>query len=102
MILVELDSGSRKQFTSPAALAEAVGRGEVGPRARIYHQLRNQWLPITQHPEFQRRWGGDSIPLPPLERTRKPSAVGLRPAVSFSTPLLNPSWMNSPIASISA
>ena len=70
MILVELDSGSRKQFTSPAELAEAVGRGEVGPRARIYHQLRNQWLPITQHPEFQRRWGAGSLPLPPLERTR--------------------------------
>ena len=70
MILVELDGGSRRQFTSPAELAEAVGRGEIGPSARIYHQLRDQWLPITHHPEFQRRWGAGNVPLPPLERTR--------------------------------
>jgi hypothetical protein len=70
MILVELDNGTRREFNSSTELAEAIGRGEVGPSARIYHHLREQWLPITQHPEFQRRRGNGDRPLPPLERTR--------------------------------
>lgn len=70
MILVELDNGTRREFNSSSELAEAIGRGELGPRARIYHHLREQWLPITQHPEFQRRWGNGDRPLPPLGRTR--------------------------------
>ena len=70
MILVELEHGARRQFGSPAELAEAIARGELGPGARIYHRLRDQWLPITQHPEFQRRRTAVERPLPPLERTR--------------------------------
>jgi len=70
MILVEVDTDTRKQFNSTAELAEAIARGEVGPNARVYHHLREQWLPITRHPEFQRRWAAPDRPLPPLERTR--------------------------------
>lgn len=70
MILVELDNGTRREFNSSSELAEAIGRGELGSSARIYHHLREQWLPITRHPEFQRRGGNGDRPLPPLERTR--------------------------------
>lgn len=71
MILVEIEAGVRKQFASPSELADAISQGAVGRNARIYHHLRQQWLPITEHPEFQRRWSGAAErPLPPLERTR--------------------------------
>ena len=39
---------------------------------------------------------------PPRKRTRKPSAVGRSPAVSFRIPLLKDSVTNSPMASIKA
>jgi len=71
MILVELEAGLRKQFASPSELADAIGQGAVSRNARIYHHLRQQWLPITEHPEFQRRWAERAErPVPPLERTR--------------------------------
>lgn len=66
MILVELEPGTQRPFGSTAELVEAIRRGEVGPRARIYHRSRDQWLPMTTHPLFRKTW--EERPLPPLPR----------------------------------
>ena len=54
MFLVEPESGQRCHYSSARALGAAIRRGELGPRARIFHQTANQWLPITVHPEYRR------------------------------------------------
>lgn len=54
MFLVEAEAGQRRHYASASALGTAIRRGEVGPRARIFHQHSNQWLPITVHPAYQR------------------------------------------------
>jgi hypothetical protein len=68
MILVELETGNRRQFGSAAELAEAVRRGELRPGARIYHQATARWIPIDRHPAFRENWV--EPPLPPLTRAR--------------------------------
>jgi hypothetical protein len=54
MFLVEPESGQRCHYSSARALGAAIRRGELGPRARIFHQTANRWLPITVHPEYRR------------------------------------------------
>lgn len=54
MFLVEPESGQRCQYRSAGALGEAIRRGELGPRARIFHRTTQRWLPITVHPEYRR------------------------------------------------
>ncbi|MGH7516700.1 MAG: hypothetical protein ACREOC_04420 [Gemmatimonadales bacterium] len=54
MFLVEPESGQRCQYGSAGALSAAIRRGELGPRARIFHRTTQRWLPITVHPEYRR------------------------------------------------
>jgi hypothetical protein len=54
MFLVEPVTGRTYSYRSADALGEAIRRGEVGPRARIFHQATKQWLPITVHPEYRK------------------------------------------------
>jgi hypothetical protein len=54
MFLVEPVSGRTCNYRSAVALGEAIRRGEVGPRARIFHRTTQQWLPITVHPEYRK------------------------------------------------
>jgi hypothetical protein len=54
MFLVEPEEGLRWQYGSAGALGDAIRRGELGPRARIFHRARRQWLPITVHPEYRK------------------------------------------------
>jgi hypothetical protein len=54
MFLVEPESGPRCHYASSRALGAAIRRGELGPKARIFHQATSQWLPITVHPEYRK------------------------------------------------
>jgi hypothetical protein len=71
MFLVEIEAGREALYNSVNALAEAIHRGEVGPRSRIFHRASSSWISITLHPEFKKIAAArDSEPLPPLVRTQ--------------------------------
>lgn len=71
MFLVEIEAGREALYDSVNALGEAIRRGEVGPRARIFHRASSSWISITLHPEFKKAAAArDSEPLPPLARTQ--------------------------------
>jgi hypothetical protein len=54
MFLVEPESGHQCHYGSAGALGAAIRRGELGPRARIFHRSAQRWLPITVHPEYRK------------------------------------------------
>jgi hypothetical protein len=71
MFLVEIEAGREALYDSVNALAEAIHRGEVGPRSRIFHRASSSWISITVHPEFKKAVAvRGSEPLPPLARTQ--------------------------------
>lgn len=71
MYLVEIEAGREALYDSVNALAEAIRRGEVGPRSRIFHRASSSWVSITVHPEFKKAAAArQSEPLPPLARTQ--------------------------------
>jgi hypothetical protein len=71
MFLVEIEAGREALYNSVNALGEAIHRGEVGPRSRIFHRASSSWISITLHPEFKKIAAArDSEPLPPLVRTQ--------------------------------
>jgi hypothetical protein len=71
MFLVEIEAGREALYDSANALAEAIRRGEVGPRSRIFHRASSSWISITLHPEFKKAAAArESEPLPPLARTQ--------------------------------
>jgi hypothetical protein len=71
MFLVEIEAGREALYDSVDALAEAIRRGEVGPRSRIFHRASSSWISITLHPEYRKAAAArDSEPLPPLARTQ--------------------------------
>jgi hypothetical protein len=53
MYRIELSPGEETVFRSIEELAVAIKRGVVTPRARIYHNASNKWLPIQFHPHYQ-------------------------------------------------
>jgi hypothetical protein len=69
MYLVELEAGREELYPSVDALATAIRRGEVGPKARIYHRASSSWVSITVHPEYKKAAAAHATePLPPLAR----------------------------------
>lgn len=71
MYLVEIEPGREELYDSVTALAEAIRRGEVGPRSRIFHRASSSWISIMLHPEFKKATAArDNEPLPPLARTQ--------------------------------
>jgi hypothetical protein len=53
MYRIELSPGEETVFRSIEELAVAIKRGVVTPRARVYHNASNRWLPIQFHPHYQ-------------------------------------------------
>jgi hypothetical protein len=53
MYRIELSPGEETVFRSIEELAVAIKRGVVTPRARVYHNASNKWLPIQFHPHYQ-------------------------------------------------
>ena len=115
LFLVEPESGQRCHYSSARALGVAIRRGELGPRAKIFHQASNQWLPISVHPEYRkaeldweegstrqlrgRRW--TFLSEPPAENDR-PVGGSMTPDYPGKVPILVPgegetSWLGSAV-----
>jgi hypothetical protein len=53
MYRIELSPGEETVFRSIEELAVAIKRGVITPRARIYHNASQKWLPIQFHPHYK-------------------------------------------------
>ncbi|MEO8089150.1 MAG: hypothetical protein ABI703_02505 [Gemmatimonadales bacterium] len=53
MYRIELSPGEETAFRSIEELAVAIRRKVVTPRARIWHNASNKWLPIQFHPHYK-------------------------------------------------
>lgn len=97
MYLIELKPGKEAVYGTLDAFTDAVRRGEIGWQARIYHQAKSTWLPVTMHPHFKnlvaRPAGHAKAPparshwtfLPP-ERGQEASALSAEPGSADGAP----------------
>jgi hypothetical protein len=69
MYRIELSPGEETVFRSIEELAVAIKRGVITPRARIYHNATNNWLPIQFHPHYK---AAVSMPLTQAELVAGP------------------------------
>jgi hypothetical protein len=54
MYRIELSPGEETVFRTIEELATGVRNGVITPRARIYHQASQKWLPIEFHPHYKK------------------------------------------------
>ena len=54
MYRIEVAPGEETVFRSMEELAVAIRNGVVTPRARIYHNASQKWLPIGLHPHYKK------------------------------------------------
>ena len=54
MYLVELNPGKEATYGTLTDFTDAIRRGEIGWQARIYHQAKSMWIPVTLHPHFRK------------------------------------------------
>jgi hypothetical protein len=52
--LVEIRPGRELLYRTTWALREAMRSGEITPDSRIFHRATDQWISITEHPEYRR------------------------------------------------
>jgi hypothetical protein len=83
MYRIELAPGEETAFRSIEELAVAIRRGIVTPRARIYHNATNTWLPIQFHPHYKLAF---SMPLTQAALVAGPSAKPLSSLTLQVTP----------------
>ena len=107
MYRIELSPGEETVFRSIEELAVAIKRGVITPRARIYHNASNKWLPIQFHPHYKT---AVSMPLTQAELVAGPplkplSTLTLKqpvepdpPPFLPTTPLAEPITPAEPIA----
>src|SRR6266536_513868 len=84
MYRIELSPGEETVFRTIEELATGVRNGVITPRARIYHQASQKWLPIEFHPHYKKA-------LEILASKTSPSAMALPvPVGAGSAPLPAP------------
>ena len=77
MYRIEFEPGDVGVFRSVEEVATAIKSGVITPRARIYHQASNKWLPIEFHPHYR-------MALEMVENgTVTPTPSGPRPAIEL-------------------
>jgi len=90
MYRIEFEPGDVGVFRSVEEIATAIKSGVITPRARIYHQATDKWLPIEFHPHYRQALeiatGSAAPPLSgplptPFGSSRTPS--GPRPAIQI-------------------
>jgi hypothetical protein len=54
MYRIEFEPGDVGVFRSVEEVATAIKSGVITPRARIYHQATDKWLPIEFHPHYRK------------------------------------------------
>ena len=77
MYRIEFEPGDVGVFRSVEEVATAIKSGVITPRARIYHQASNKWLPIEFHPHY--RMALDLV----ANGTASPTPSGPRPAIQL-------------------
>lgn len=80
MYRIELSPGEETVFRSIEELAVAIKRGVITPRARIYHNASQKWLPIQFHPHYKTAL---SMPLTPAALAAGPP---IKPLSNLSLP----------------
>lgn len=117
MYRIELEPGDVGVFRSVEEIATAIKSGVVTPRARIYHQATDKWLPIEFHPHYKKALelvasgGGQASSSPasssaPVSSSSTPSGprAGIRiisaprPAVTVAEPEPEPEPVRKPYA----
>jgi len=100
MYRIELSPGEETVFRSIEELAVAIKRGVVTPRARIFHNASNKWLPIQFHPHYKTAL---SLPLSQAALVAGPQAKPLSslnleppPEPEMTFPLPQPKIVSSP------
>jgi hypothetical protein len=100
MYRIELSPGEETVFRSIEELAVAIKRGVVTPRARIFHNASNKWLPIQFHPHYKTAL---SMPLSQAALVAGPQAKPLSslsleppPEPEMTFPLPQPKIVSSP------
>ncbi len=78
MYRIEVASGEETVFRTLEELAVAIRNGVVTPRARIYHNASQKWLPIGLHPHYKK-----ALQLPAASASPAP--------VTSTTPIPTPS-----------
>jgi hypothetical protein len=90
MYRIEFEPDDVGVFRSVEEIATAIKSGVITPRARIYHQATDKWLPIEFHPHYRQALEiatGSAAPPPPgplpapFGSSRTPS--GPRPAIQI-------------------
>ena len=84
--LVEIRSGRELLYRTTWALREAMRSGEITPDSRIFHRATDQWIPITEHPEYRRfltdphppAWTPSETPEPGVEVAAESNGNGGR------------------------
>jgi hypothetical protein len=54
MYRIEVTPGEESVFRTIEELAVGIRNGVITPRARIYHQASQKWLPISLHPHYKK------------------------------------------------
>jgi hypothetical protein len=87
MYRIEFEPGDVGVFRSVEELATAIKSGVITPRARIYHQASDKWLPIEFHPHYRKALemaaSGTVSATPPAPRPAihlSPEPVAVAPA----------------------
>ena len=80
MYRIEVTPGEETVFRTMEELAVAIRNGVVTPRARIYHNASQKWLPIGLHPHYKKAM---ELPAASSAHPKTPTPV---PAKSPSKP----------------
>lgn len=77
MYRIEVKPGEESVFRTIEELATAIRNGLVTPRARIYHNASQKWLPIEFHPHYKK-----ALQLPKTNSGENPVVVSSPPATA--------------------
>jgi hypothetical protein len=84
MYRIEVAPGEEAVFRTMEELAVAIRNGLVTPRARIYHNASQKWLPIGLHPHYKKAL---DLPAASSSHPKRPTPV---PAAPLSKPRVEP------------
>ena len=76
MYRIEVTPGEETVFRTMEELAVAIRNGLVTPRARIYHNASQKWLPIGLHPHYKKAM---ELPAASSAHPKTPAPVPAKP-----------------------
>ena len=75
MYRIEVKPGEESVFRTIEELATAIRNGLVTPRARIFHNASQKWLPIEFHPHYKK-----ALQIPKTNSGETPAVVVSAPS----------------------